>query len=71
MSIGAAEVILQISPILERLTPTIPGAHYVVQKGAPTSFEHLTMAHPKLWAQHVGAFMRELDGAKPASPPHT
>lgn len=57
--------------ILERLTPTIPGAHYVVQKGTPTSFGHLTMAHPELWAQHVGAFMQELDGAKPASPPHT
>jgi homoserine O-acetyltransferase len=57
--------------ILERLTPTIPGAHYMVQKGTPTSFGHLTMAHPELWAQHVGAFMRELDGAKPANPPHT
>ena len=56
--------------ILERLTPTIPGAHYVVQKGTPTSFGHLTMAHPELWAQHVGAFMRELDGVKPASSPH-
>ncbi len=55
--------------ILERLTPTIPGAHYEVQKGTPTSFGHLTMAHPELWAQHVGAFMQELNGARPGQPP--
>jgi homoserine O-acetyltransferase len=46
---------------LERLTPTIKGARYVVQKGTPDSFGHLTMAHPDLWADHVATFMKELD----------
>src|SRR5258706_8573548 len=46
--------------LLERLTPRVKSARYVVQKGAPTSFGHLTMAHPELWADHVAAFMAEL-----------
>ncbi|MBB2161190.1 alpha/beta fold hydrolase [Gluconacetobacter sacchari] len=50
--------------ILERLTPTVPGARYVVQKGTAQSFGHLTMAHPELWSEHVGTFMRELDGGE-------
>jgi homoserine O-acetyltransferase/O-succinyltransferase len=55
---------------LEKLTPTIPGARYVVQKGTANSFGHLTMSRPDLWAQHVGTFMQELDSAKPAPTPH-
>ena len=51
--------------ILERLTPRVPSAHYVVQPGTSTSFGHLTMAHPELWSQHVAAFMRELGDAGP------
>jgi homoserine O-acetyltransferase len=52
--------------ILERLVPTIRGARYVVQKGTEHSFGHLTMAHPELWSEQVGAFMRELDQHAPA-----
>jgi homoserine O-acetyltransferase len=51
--------------ILERLTPRVPGALYVVQPGTSTSFGHLTMAHPELWSQHVAAFMRELGDTGP------
>jgi homoserine O-acetyltransferase len=46
--------------ILETLTPRVPRGRYVVQPGTPTSFGHLTMAHPELWAEHVGEFMRWL-----------
>jgi homoserine O-acetyltransferase len=28
-----------------------------VQPGSSASFGHLTMAHPELWANHVGDFM--------------
>jgi homoserine O-acetyltransferase/O-succinyltransferase len=55
--------------VLEKLTPTIPGARYVVQKGTASTPGHLTMTRPDLWAQHVGTFMQELDTAKPASAP--
>jgi homoserine O-acetyltransferase/O-succinyltransferase len=51
---------------LETLTPTIPGARYVVQKGTANTPGHLTMTRPDLWVQHVGTFMQELDAAKPA-----
>ncbi len=56
---------------LEKLTPTIPGARYVVQKGTANSFGHLTMSRPDLWAQHVGTFMQELEAGKPASGSHS
>jgi homoserine O-acetyltransferase len=55
--------------VLEKLTPTIPGARYVVQKGTANTPGHLTMTRPDLWAQHVGTFMQELDTTKPASAP--
>jgi homoserine O-acetyltransferase len=51
--------------ILERLTPRVPGARYVVQPGTSTSFGHLSMAHPELWSQHVATFMGELGDAGP------
>ena len=53
---------------LERLTPRIPGARFVVQKGTADSPGHLTMARPDLWAGRVGDFMRELDAAEPSAP---
>jgi homoserine O-acetyltransferase len=46
--------------ILESLIARVPHGRYVVQPGTPTSFGHLTMAHPELWSHHVAAFMREL-----------
>jgi homoserine O-acetyltransferase len=45
--------------------PRVPGGHYVVQKGTPESFGHLTMAHPALWADHVRDFMKELGEPPP------
>jgi homoserine O-acetyltransferase len=43
--------------ILESLMPEVKNGRYVVQPGTSTSFGHLTMAHPELWANHVGEFM--------------
>jgi homoserine O-acetyltransferase len=44
---------------LERLTPKVPRARFVVQEGTDRSFGHFTQAHPSLWAAHV--VMREAD----------
>jgi homoserine O-acetyltransferase len=46
--------------VLERLMPRVKDGRFVVQPGTSTSFGHLTMAHPELWANHVRDFMREL-----------
>jgi homoserine O-acetyltransferase len=46
--------------ILERLITRVPHATYTVQAGSETSFGHLTMAHPELWAAHVATFMEQL-----------
>jgi homoserine O-acetyltransferase/O-succinyltransferase len=51
--------------ILQKLMPRVEGGEYVVQPGTPESFGHLTMAHPELWAAHVGHFMRLLGDAPP------
>lgn len=47
--------------ILQKLTPTVAHARYVVQPGSASTFGHLTMTHPELWANHVGTFMQELN----------
>jgi homoserine O-acetyltransferase len=44
--------------ILEKMVPTLPQGKFVVQEGSESSFGHLTMAHPELWAQHVAEFMQ-------------
>jgi homoserine O-acetyltransferase len=49
--------------VLERLIPQVPQGRFIVQPGSEMSFGHLTMAHPELWAQHVGEFMRWLGDA--------
>ncbi len=51
---------------LERLTPKVASARFVVQPGSDASFGHLTQAHPGLWADHVGELMRELDAPRGA-----
>jgi homoserine O-acetyltransferase len=51
--------------VLERLMPRVAHGRFFVQPGSETSFGHLTMAHPELWAQHVGEFMRWLGDAPP------
>src|SRR6201996_3186632 len=48
--------------ILQRLTSRVAHARYVVQPGSATTFGHLTMTHPELWADHVAEFMQELGG---------
>ena len=49
--------------VLERLMPLVSHCRFIVQPGSETSFGHLTMAHPELWAQHVGEFMHWLGDA--------
>jgi hypothetical protein len=46
--------------ILQKLMPEVKNGLYVVQQGTSTSFGHLTMAHPELWADHVASFMNWL-----------
>jgi homoserine O-acetyltransferase len=53
--------------VLQHLMSQVPHARFVVQPGSETSYGHLTMAHPDLWAQHVAEFMRELGDAPPGS----
>ncbi|MBB3900685.1 alpha/beta fold hydrolase [Methylobacterium brachythecii] len=48
--------------ILQQAVKTLPNARFVVQAGSPDSYGHLTMAHPALWAGHVGAFMDWIEG---------
>jgi homoserine O-acetyltransferase len=47
--------------ILQTRIKQVKGGQYVVQGGSPDSYGHLTMAHPALWAAHVGDFMRRLE----------
>ena len=47
--------------VIERVQPRVPQARFVVQPGTPSSFGHLTQAHPSLWADHVATFLRELE----------
>jgi homoserine O-acetyltransferase/O-succinyltransferase len=53
----------EVLHVLERLIRQVPLGRFIVQPGSETSFGHLTMAHPELWAQHVGEFMRWLGDA--------
>ncbi len=46
--------------VLDRLMPHVKHGRFIVQPGSETSYGHLTMAHPELWAHHVADFMREL-----------
>ena len=50
----------QALQVLERLMPQVQRGHFVVQLGSETSFGHLTMARPELWANHVGEFLHNL-----------
>ncbi len=54
----------EINPValrtLDRLTPKVAAARFVVQPGTEQSFGHLTLAHPALWADRVGDFLRGL-----------
>lgn len=48
--------------VLERLMPKVPQGQFTIQAGTEASWGHLTMAHPELWADHVGKFMQILGG---------
>ena len=47
--------------VLENLMPQVKRGQFVVQPWSEASVGHLTMAHPELWAKHVGAFMQDID----------
>ncbi|MGB7099849.1 MAG: hypothetical protein WBD95_13935, partial [Xanthobacteraceae bacterium] len=55
----------EVLHVLDRLMPQVPHGRFIVQPGSETSFGHLTMAHPELWAQHVSEFMRWLGDVPP------
>jgi len=46
---------------LETGVKRVPNGRAVVQPGTPSSYGHLTMAHPELWADHVGDFMHWIE----------
>lgn len=48
--------------ILQSLMGEVAHGRFVVQAGAASSFGHLTMTHPELWAPQVAQFVRWLDG---------
>jgi homoserine O-acetyltransferase len=60
VNFGDDEFNPQVLQVLERVIPRVPRGRFVVQPGSDKTFGHLTMAHPELWATHVGDFMREL-----------
>jgi homoserine O-acetyltransferase len=47
--------------ILQDRMRSIKNGKYLVQTGTSDSFGHLTMAHPSLWADHVGEFINRLN----------
>jgi homoserine O-acetyltransferase len=51
----------QLDPIefhtLEKLIKHVKNGRAFIQEGTPTSYGHLTMAHPELWADQVGKFV--------------
>ncbi|WP_244238797.1 alpha/beta fold hydrolase [Corallococcus carmarthensis] len=46
---------------LETLMPRVKRGRFVVQEGSASSFGHFTQAHPELWADQVGAFLKFLE----------
>jgi homoserine O-acetyltransferase/O-succinyltransferase len=53
--------------ILETRISEVRNGRYFVQPGSSTSFGHLTMAHPELWANHGGDFIRWLGDGLPST----
>lgn len=49
--------------ILQSLMGEVAQGRCIVQPGSSSSFGHLTMTHPQLWAAQVTHFVRWLDGA--------
>lgn len=50
--------------LLQSRMKLVKNGSYVVQKGSPDSFGHLTMAHPSLWAARVREFMNSLESSR-------
>lgn len=46
--------------ILEQSMRRVSRGTLVVQPGTSSSFGHFTQAHPELWSEHVGRFLRDL-----------
>lgn len=51
--------------VLESGIRRVPRATLVVQPGNARSFGHFTQAHPELWAERIGGFLRALDQGSP------
>jgi homoserine O-acetyltransferase len=49
--------------ILQTRIKSVGHGKYAIQQGSPTSYGHLTMAHPALWADHVREFIRWAEDA--------
>jgi homoserine O-acetyltransferase len=49
--------------ILQTRIKSVVHGKYAIQQGSPTSYGHLTMAHPALWADHVREFIRWVEEA--------
>jgi len=49
--------------ILQTRIKSVGHGKYAIQRGSPTSYGHLTMAHPALWADHVREFIRWAEDA--------
>jgi len=47
--------------ILQSLLGEVAHGRFIVQPGTSSSFGHLTLAHPELWAAHVRQFVSWLD----------
>jgi homoserine O-acetyltransferase len=49
--------------ILQTRIKSVGHGRYAIQQGSPTSYGHLTMAHPALWVDHVREFIRWAEDA--------
>ena len=64
LNFGDDEFNPDVLQALESGIRQVPRGRAVVQPGTSSSFGHLTMAHPELWADHVGEFMQWLGDAR-------
>jgi len=60
LNFGDDEFNPDVLQVLETDIKRVPNGRAVVQPGTPSSFGHLTMAHPELWADQVAKFMHWL-----------
>jgi homoserine O-acetyltransferase/O-succinyltransferase len=51
--------------LLEQSMSRVPRGTYAIQPGTPRSFGHFTQAHPELWADQLGVFLKALQAPTP------